>query len=107
MKLVTMTKRKDTRTRPNGMKMKLKHSNRARDNMTKQLKAQLKFYQECVLEHEKTLKKVKAFAKWKLPGYQFELKRAQDGLTVVKKKLVGCKKRIKILQSTGKINKIL
>ena len=85
----------------------MEHSKRATDNMTKQLKAQLKFLEEDLKNEEKALKKAKTFSKYKLPGIKQMILRHEAGLRQTKRDLQQIKNRIKKYQKEGKINKIL
>ena len=86
---------------------KLQHSERARRNMTNQLKAQLKFLQEDLKNEEKGLAKAKSFAKYPLPGIKQMISRHETGVRKTKLDLTQIKNRIKRYQKEGKINKIL
>ena len=87
--------------------MKREHSERAMANMTKQLKAQLKFLEEDLKNEEKALIKAKKFSKYKLPGIKKMIQRHEAGVRQTKLDLVQIKNRIKRYQKEGKINKIL
>ena len=85
----------------------MKYSKRAIDNMTAQLKAQLKFLQEDLVNEEKGLKKAKTFSKYKLPGIKQMIRRHEAGVRKTKRDLTMISNRIKRYQKQGKINKIL
>jgi len=85
----------------------MKHSKRAMDNMTAQLKAQLKFLQEDLKNEENALKKAKTFSKYKLPGIKQMIRRHKAGVRKTKRDLTQIKNRIINYQKEGKINKIL
>ena len=83
------------------------YSDRAKTNMTSQLKAQLKFLQEDLKNEERALVKAKTFAKYKLPGVKQMILRHEAGVRQTKRDLTQIKARIKKYQKQGKINKIL
>jgi len=77
------------------------------DNMTTQLKAQLKFLQEDLKNEENGLKKAKIFSKYKLPGIKQMILRHEAGVRKTKQDLTQIKNRIIKYQKEGKINKII
>ena len=86
---------------------RIQHSARAMANMTRQLKAQLKFLQDDLKNEEKALKKAKSFSKFKLPGTKIMIQRHAAGVRQTKRDLEQIKNRIRKYQKEGKINKIL
>ena len=84
-----------------------KHSARAMANMTKQLKAQLKFLQDDLKHEGKSLVKAKSFLKFNLPGTKSMIRKHEMGIRKTKQDLELLTKRIKRYQKEGKINKIL
>ncbi len=85
----------------------MKSSKRATGNYTNQLKAQYRFLSNTLFEREKTVKKIRTYAKYRLPGYSTNLKRELGGVTKTKKDLANLKIRIRRLQKEGKIRKFL
>ena len=85
----------------------MEHSKRAMANMTKQLKAQLKFLEDDLKNEERSLTKAKTFSKYKLPGIKNMIARHQAGVRQTKRDLIQIKNRIRKYQKQGKINKIL
>ena len=82
-------------------------SHRAKHNMTKQLKARLSLYQNMLKEREKTVKKIKVYAKYKIPGYQQHLARELAGINKVKKDISDVKVLILRRQKNGQIYRVL
>ena len=82
-------------------------SKRAKRNMTDQLKSQLSFYQNTIIERRNTITKIKSYAKYKLPGYQQTLARELTGLFIIRKDLANLKARILKRQKAGEIYKVL
>lgn len=85
----------------------MNYSNRAKYGLTKQLRTQLKFLQDNLSEKQKTIKKIRMYARYKLPGYGSMLKAEQNGIAKTKKDIANLKTRIKRRQSEGKIYKII
>ena len=85
----------------------VKYSERARTNMTSQLKAQLKFLEQDLKNEEQSLKKAKTFAKYKLPGIKQMILRHEAGVRQTKRDLKQIKNRVRKYYKEGKINKIL
>ena len=82
-------------------------SHRAKHNMTKQIKARLAFYQNTLAERQKTLKKIKSYAKYNFPNYKSNLARELSGIDKVKKDISNLKVLILRRQRNGKIYKVL
>lgn len=83
------------------------HSNRAKTNMTNQLKKQLEFYQNDLIHEREALAKAKSYLKYNLPGIKSMLSQHERG---VKKTLVdieNLKIRIKRREKNGEIFKII
>ena len=83
------------------------HSNRAKQNMTRQLKSRLSFFQNTLRERQKTVSKIRTYAKYNLPGYNQTLSRELSGIDKVKKDISNLKVLILRRQKNGKINKVL
>ena len=75
-------------------------------NLTNQLRAQLRFYQACLSEREKTVRKIRIYAKYGLSGYKQILARELSGIDKVKKDISNLKVRIRKRYKAGKINEI-
>lgn len=85
----------------------MEHRKRAMANMTKQLKAQLKFLENDLKNEERALANAMTFSKYKLPGVKTMIARHQAGVRQTKRDLIQIKNRIRKYQKQGKINKIL
>ena len=82
-------------------------SDRAKQGLTDQLKAQLGFL-ERDLEHEKSsLAKAKSYLKWDLPGTKTMVRRHQSGVKLTLKDLRILKIRIRKREKNGECFKIL
>lgn len=85
----------------------MKHSVRAKTNMTNQLKAQLGFYKKD-LEHERaSLRKAKSYLKWNLPGVRSMISQHKRGVRKTLADIELLKVRIRKRQRNGEIYKIL
>ncbi len=83
------------------------HSERARTNMTKQLKAQLGFLHKD-LEYEKaSLAKAQSYLKWNLPGVKSMINRHNAGVNKTLKDITTLEARIKRRQDNGECYIIL
>lgn len=83
------------------------HSNRAKTNMTNQLKAQLGFYKKD-LEHERvSLRKAKSYLKWNLPGVKSMVSQHKRGVRKTLADIENLKIRIRKRQRNGEIYKII
>ncbi len=85
----------------------MQHSHRAKQNLTDQLKAQLKFLQKDLKHEKKSLAKAKSYQKWNLPGVKSMMLQHERG---VKKTLADIKRlkvRINRRYKNGEIYKIL
>jgi len=85
----------------------MKRSNRAKSNMTKQLKGRLTFLKSILLEKQKTLAKIRKFARCHLPGYSQMLRAEYAGVSKVKKDITQLKILIRRRQRNNECNKIL
>jgi len=85
----------------------MKHSDRARANMTKQLRAQLQFLKRDLRSEQIALQKAKTFLKYPLPGVKSMVRRHELGVKKTKQDIINLKKRIRMRQRKGQINKIL
>ncbi len=85
----------------------MKHSDRAKQGLTDQLKAQLGFLQRD-LEHEKSsLAKAKTYLKWNLPGTKTMIRRHKSGVRKTLNDLRVLKVRIRKRERNGECFKIL
>lgn len=85
----------------------MEHSNRAKQNMTNQLKAQLGFY-ERDLQHERaSLKKAKSYLKYNLPGIKSMVAQHERGVRKTLLDIENLKIRIKKRQRNGDVFKII
>jgi len=85
----------------------MNHSNRARQNMTKQIKSQLEFYQRD-LEHERSsLRKAKSYLKYNLPGVKSMVSQHERGVRKTLADIEALKIRIKRRQRSNEIYNIL
>ncbi len=82
------------------------YSARARNNMTKQMKARLVFLESTLLEKQKTVSKIRKFARYRLPGYSQMIKAEIAGVNKVKKDILNLRKLIKKRYNLGQINYI-
>ena len=83
------------------------HSDRAKQGLTNQLKAQLGFL-ERDLEHEKSsLAKAKSYLKWNLPGTKTMVRRHESGVKKTLNDLRLLKIRIRKREKNGECFKIL
>ncbi len=83
------------------------HSERAKVNMTNQLKAQLGFLHKD-LEYEKaSLAKALTYVKWNLPGVKSMINRHQTGVDKTLKDIATLKIRIKRREENGECFTIL
>ena len=85
----------------------MKHSERAKQGTTSAIKARLSFLQNTLKEREKTVKKIKSYAKYNLPGYKTTLSRELAGITKLKKDLSNLKVLIRRRQRLGQIFRVL
>ena len=85
----------------------MNHSNRAKQNMTNQLKSQLEFYQKDLVHERASLKKVKSYLKYNLPGVKSMISQHERGVTMTLANIKVLKRRIKKLQRNNAINKII
>lgn len=83
------------------------HSNRAKQNMTKQLKAQLGFYQRDLENERASLRKAKSYLKWNLPGVKSMVAQHERGVRKTLLDLENLKIRIRKRQRNGEIYKII
>jgi len=83
------------------------YSNRAKTNMTNQLKAQLGFYKKD-LEHElASLRKAKSYLKWNLPGVKTMIAQHERGVRKTLTDIENLKIRIRRRQKNGENYKII
>lgn len=83
------------------------HSNRAKTNMTNQLKAQLGFLQKDLAHEKASLLKAKSYLKWNLPGVKTMINRHQAGLNKTLKDIATLKIRIRKRQRNDQCYKII
>jgi len=81
-------------------------ADRARQNMTGQLRARLSFYKTNLANKERELKQAKGFV-GRLPNALKMVEMKRKGVEKSKLDLKNCKARIRKLQREGKINKIV
>ena len=93
---------------PTGKKVKkgLKHSPRARENMTNQLKARRSFLKKTLESQTKELAYTQSFV-GKLPKAAEIVKRVKKRIAKTNKDIKNLNARILKLQKEGKINKII
>jgi len=85
----------------------MEHSNRAKTNMTNQLKAQLGFYKQD-LEHERnSLRKAKSYLKYNLPGVKSMISQHERGVRKTLADIEALKIRIRKRERNGECYKIL
>ena len=85
----------------------MNYSNRAKKNMTKQLKAQLGFYMRD-LQHERvSLRNAKSFLKYNLPGVKSMVSQHKRGVRKTLADIETLKIRIRKRQRNGEIYKII
>lgn len=82
------------------------HSDRAKKNMTSQMKSQLDFLENNLVDKQKSLDRNK---KWfsKLPGFKWTINNQIQGLIKVRKDIDELKSQIIQMQKDGKINVII
>ena len=85
----------------------LQYGERAKKNMTSQIAGMLTFLQDDLKGEEKGLAKAKTFLKYDLPGTKQMIARHEAGVRKTKQDIAQITKRIKRLQTEGKIKKIL
>lgn len=85
----------------------MKYSNRAKTNMTKQLKAQLKFYQDDLKHERAALAKAKSYLKYNLSGVKSMVSQHEQGVRKTLVDITNLKIRIRNRQRKGEIFKIL
>jgi len=83
------------------------YSNRAKTNMTNQLKAQLGFYLRDLENERVSLKKAKSYLKWNLPGVKSMVSAHERGVRKTLVDIENLKMRIRKRQRNGQIFKIL
>ncbi len=83
------------------------YSNRAKQNLTNQLKAQLGFYIRDLYNEKKSLKKAKPYLKWNLPGVKCMVLQHERGVRKTLTDIANLKTRIKRRQRNGEIFTIL
>jgi len=85
----------------------MKHSNRAKTNLTNQLKAQLGFYLRDLQNERASLRKAKSYLKWNLPGIKTMISQHKRGVKKTLDDIRNMKIRIRKRQRNGEIYKIL
>ncbi len=85
----------------------MEHSNRAKTNMTNQLKAQLTFYRKDLEYEQASLKKAKSYLKWNLPGVKSMISQHERGVRKTLTDIENLKIRIRRRQRNGEIYKII
>jgi len=85
----------------------MKYSNRARQNMTNQLKAQLGFYIRDLAHERASLRKAKSYLKWRLPGVKSMVSQHKRGVRKTLLDIETLKIRIRKRQRNGQIYKII
>ena len=83
------------------------HSNRAKTNMTNQLKAQLGFYKKDLENERDSLRKAKSYLKWNLPGVKSMVSQHERGVRKTLTDIENLKIRIRKRQRNGEIYKII
>lgn len=83
------------------------HSNRAKQNMTNQLKAQLEFYKKDLEYERDSLRKSKSYLKWNLPGVKSMVSQHERGIRKTLTDIELLKIRIRKRQKNGEIFKII
>jgi len=85
----------------------MEHSNRAKKNMTNQLKAQLGFYQRDLENERASLRKAKSYLKWNLPGIKSMVAQHERGVRKTLLDIENLKIRIRKRQRNQEIYKII
>ena len=85
----------------------MKHSERAKKGTTNEIKARLSFLQNTLKEREKTVKQIRSYEKYNLPGYKTTLSRELTGVRKIKKDISNLKVLIRKRQKLGQIFKVL
>lgn len=85
----------------------MKHSTRAKRNMTKQLAGMLKLLYKDLYNEQLALKKARTYLKYKLPGVKKMVRIHQAGVRKSKADIRVLSIRIRMRQRNGQINKIL
>lgn len=85
----------------------MSHSVRAKTNMTKQMQAQLDFFEQNLKKKEKRFKFTKKLRIFKLPGLRKVLERQKRGIIIINKDLSTIKSQIIQMQKDNKINVII
>jgi len=85
----------------------MNRSNRAKTNMTKQLKAQLGFYIRDLQYERASLRKAKSYLKWNLPGVKSMVSQHERGVRKTLADIETLKIRIRKRQRNGEIYKII
>ena len=80
-----------------------KHSDRAKKGTRTQINAQIRFIQTNLTLKKKELSKAMQYKKYKLPGFDTQIKRMKQGISKAEKDLEMFKKRKEKLSSDGLI----
>ena len=83
------------------------HSYRAKQNMTTQLKAQLKFFKDDLQRERDALKKAESYLKYNLPGTKSMISKHKKGIKKTLADIEVMKVRIRRRQRNGECYKIL
>lgn len=83
------------------------HSNRAKTNMTNQLKKQLEFYQNDLTHERAALAKAKSYLKYNLPGIKSMISQHERGVKNTLTDIENLKIRIRKRYKNGEIFKII
>ena len=83
------------------------HSNRAKTNMTNQLKKQLEFYQNDLVHERAALTKAKSYLKFNLPGVKSMISQHERGVKKTLTDIENLKIRIRKRQANGECFKII
>lgn len=83
------------------------HSNRAKTNMTNQLKKQLEFFKDDLVREKAALSKAKSFLKYNLPGTKSMISKHEQGVKKSLTDIENLKIRIRKRQANGECFKII
>ena len=79
---------------------------RGKRNLTNQIKHRMSFYKNTLRERQKTVTKIKSYAKYNLPGYKQELAKEKRWVIVTQNKITNLRKLIARRLRNGEIYKV-